>query len=57
MEAHAERPISMAEIAAASGGSLRSLQDAYRNAKGMTLGEGLLDLRLARFPSRAIALG
>lgn len=55
MEAHAERAISMAEIAVASGVSLRSLQDAYRKARGMTLGEGLLDLRLARF--RAGLLG
>lgn len=49
MAAHAERPISMAEIAAASGVSLRSLQDAYRRARGMTLGEGLLSVRLDRF--------
>ncbi|MBX9456733.1 MAG: helix-turn-helix domain-containing protein [Rhizobium sp.] len=49
MAAHAERAVSMAEIAAASGVSLRSLQDAYRKARGMTLGEGLLALRLDRF--------
>jgi AraC-like DNA-binding protein len=49
MQAHAERPISMAEIAAASGVSLRSLQDAYRKSRNMTLGEGLLSLRLERF--------
>lgn len=49
MAANAERAISMAEIAAASGVSLRSLQDAYRKARGMTLGEGLLALRLDRF--------
>ena len=49
MAANAERPISMAEIAAVSGVSLRSLQDAYRKARGMTLGEGLLWLRLDRF--------
>jgi transcriptional regulator GlxA family with amidase domain len=39
----------MAGIAAASGVSLRSLQDAYRKARGVTLGEGLLTLRLERF--------
>jgi transcriptional regulator GlxA family with amidase domain len=55
MEAHAERPIAMAEIAAASGVSLRSLQDAYRGARGMTLGEGLLALRLERFRARLLA--
>ena len=49
MAANAEHAISMAEIAAASGVSLRSLQDAYRKARGVTLGEGLLALRLDRF--------
>lgn len=49
MAANAERAISMAEIAAVSGVSLRSLQDAYRKARGLTLGEGLLLLRLERF--------
>jgi AraC-like DNA-binding protein len=49
MAANAERAISMAEIAAAAGVSLRSLQDAYRKARGMTLGNGLLALRLDRF--------
>jgi AraC-like DNA-binding protein len=48
MAANAERAISMAEIAAASGVSLRSLQDAYRKSRDMTLGEGLLSLRLER---------
>lgn len=55
MDAHAERAIAMAEIAAASGVSLRSLQDTYRKVKGMTLGEGLLALRLARFRSNLLA--
>jgi transcriptional regulator GlxA family with amidase domain len=55
MEAHAERPIAMAEIAAASGVSLRSLQDAYRKARGLTLGEGLLMLRLERFRAGLMA--
>lgn len=49
MAANVERAISMADIATASGVSLRSLQDAYRRARGMTLGEGLLSLRLERF--------
>ncbi|MGV1793417.1 AraC family transcriptional regulator [Rhizobium sp. A37_96] len=57
MEAHAERPIAMAEIAKASGGSLRSLQNAYRNAKGMTLSDGLQALRLTRFRSNLLACG
>lgn len=55
MTVHAERAISMAEIATAAGVSLRSLQDAYRKARGMTLGEGLLALRLERF--RAALVG
>jgi AraC-like DNA-binding protein len=49
MEAHAGRAVSMAEIAAASGVSLRSLQNAYGRSRQMTLGEGLLSLRLERF--------
>jgi AraC-like DNA-binding protein len=49
MAANAARAISMADIAAASGVSLRSLQDAYRKSRGVTLGEGLLSLRLERF--------
>lgn len=49
MAANAERAISMAEIAGAAGVSLRSLQDAYRKARGVTLGDGLLALRLDRF--------
>jgi AraC-like DNA-binding protein len=55
MEAHAERPISMSEIAANSGVSLRTLQDAYRKARNMPLSQGLADLRLARFRSRLLA--
>lgn len=55
MAANAERAISMAEIAAASGVSLRSLQDAYRKSHGMTLGEGLLSLRLERFRASLVA--
>lgn len=57
MAANAERAISMAEIAAASGVSLRSLQDAYRKARGMTLGEGLLKLRLERFRAALLVRG
>lgn len=55
MEAHAERSIAMAEIAAASGVSLRSLQEAYRKSRSMTLGEGLLILRLERFRAGLMA--
>ncbi|MDB5556563.1 MAG: transcriptional regulator EutR [Rhizobium sp.] len=57
MAANAERAISMAEIAGASGVSLRSLQDAYRKSRDMTLGEGLLSLRLERFRERLIERG
>jgi AraC-like DNA-binding protein len=56
MAANTERAISMAEIAAAAGVSLRSLQDAYRKARGVTLGEGLLLLRLERFRSALLAV-
>ncbi|UVC07959.1 helix-turn-helix domain-containing protein [Rhizobium sp. TH2] len=56
MAANAERAISMAEIAAASGVSLRSLQDAYRKSRNRTLGEGLLALRLERFRAALVAL-
>lgn len=56
MAANAERAISMAEIAAVSGVSLRSLQDAYRKARGVTLGEGLLLLRLERFRISLLAV-
>jgi AraC-like DNA-binding protein len=49
MEANAGRAVSMAEIAAASGVSLRSLQNAYGRSRHMTLGEGLLTLRLESF--------
>lgn len=55
MAANAERAISMAEIAGAAGVSLRSLQDAYRRARGVTLGEGLLLLRLDRFRTALLA--
>jgi transcriptional regulator GlxA family with amidase domain len=55
MAANVERALSMVEIAAASGVSLRSLQDAYRKARGVTLGEGLLMLRLERFHRSLIA--
>lgn len=57
MEANAGRAISMAEIAAAAGVSLRSLQDAYRNVRGVTLSEGLLAVRLDRFRASLLAGG
>jgi len=55
MAANAERAISMADIAAAAGVSLRSLQNAYRKSRETTLGEGLLSLRLERFRSLLLA--
>lgn len=55
MAANVGRAISMTEIAAVSGVSLRSLQDAYRKAHGKTLGDGLLELRLERFRTSLLA--
>lgn len=49
MAANAHRAIAMADIAEAAGTPLRSLQDAYRKARGMTLTEGLLSVRLDLF--------
>jgi AraC-like DNA-binding protein len=49
MAANAHRAIAMADIAAAAGVPLRSLQDAYRRARGMTLSGGILSLRLDLF--------
>jgi AraC-like DNA-binding protein len=56
MAANAQRAVSMVEIASASGVSLRSLQDTYRKARGVTLSEGLLMLRLERFRAILLAL-
>lgn len=49
IEAHAAEAISMADIAAAAGVPLRSLQDAFKRARGMTLSEALLSARLDHF--------
>lgn len=49
IEGHAAHPISMADIAAAAGVPLRSLQDAFKRARGMTLSEALLAVRLQHF--------
>lgn len=46
---HADQPIAMAEIAAASGVCLRSLQEAFKEARGITLTESIRNTRLDRF--------
>ena len=46
---NAERAISMADIAAAAGVCLRSLQDAFKKARGTTLTEAVQTARLERF--------
>lgn len=57
IRAHAERAISMGEVAQAAGVSLRSLQDAYKRTHGVTLGEGLLNARLGRFREGLLVAG
>lgn len=57
IRANAENAISMSEVAAASGVSLRSLQDAYKRSRGITLGEGLLGARLSRFRDGLLSAG
>jgi AraC-like DNA-binding protein len=47
--AHADRAVSMAEIAEAAGVCLRSLQDAFKRHRGTTLTETLQAVRLERF--------
>lgn len=47
--AHACDPISMADIANAAGTPLRSLQETYRRARGMTLSDAVLMRRLELF--------
>lgn len=46
---HADQPIAMAEIAAAAGVCLRSLQDAFKAARGITLTDCIRNTRLDRF--------
>lgn len=57
IRANAARAISMVEVAEAAGVSLRSLQDAYKRSQGMTLGDGLLNARLARFREGLLSAG
>jgi AraC-like DNA-binding protein len=57
LRAHADKAISMADVAEAAGVSLRSLQDAYKRSHGMTLGDGLLSARLERFREGLLAAG
>jgi AraC-like DNA-binding protein len=46
---NADRPLTMSEIAEAAGTCLRSLQDAYKQTRGMTLSERIRNTRLERF--------
>lgn len=50
--AHGAEAISMADIANAAGVPLRSLQEAYRRARGMTLSQAVLTARLDHFHAR-----
>ncbi len=50
--AHIDRPLAMAEVAAAAGANLRSLQSAFRQARGVTLSECIQTKRLERFRER-----
>lgn len=43
-----ERPLTMADIADASGTGLRSLQDAFKRSRGMTLSQSIQNARLER---------
>lgn len=52
IEAHAGEAIAMADIAAAAGVPLRSLQEAFKRARGMTLSEAVLATRLDHFHER-----
>ncbi|OQP87380.1 transcriptional regulator [Rhizobium rhizosphaerae] len=54
IEAHAAHPITTAEIATAAGLSLRSLQDAFRKARGMTLIEALQAARLEKLRAKLL---
>jgi AraC-like DNA-binding protein len=55
IEAHAHEPLTMAEIAAHAGVSLRSLQVGFRRCRGTTLSARMQSLRLARFRAALIA--
>jgi transcriptional regulator GlxA family with amidase domain len=45
----ADRPIAMTEVAEAAGVCLRSLQEAFKRARGVTLTQALQNARLERF--------
>lgn len=47
--AHIDRPIAMADVAAAAGANLRSLQSAFKQARGFSLTQCIQDKRLERF--------
>ncbi|WP_082491054.1 AraC family transcriptional regulator [Aureimonas sp. Leaf454] len=49
LEANAGRSFAMADLAAAVGVSLRSLQDGFRRHRGVTISESLQSMRLLRF--------
>lgn len=51
MRAHAATPIATGDIAVAAGVPLRTLQESYRKARGMTLTEALHDIRLEKLRS------
>lgn len=50
--AHIDRPIAMAEVAAAAGANLRSLQSAFKKARGVSLTQCIQSKRLERFHER-----
>lgn len=53
--ANADRPLTMAEVAAAAGTSLRSLQEGFRRFHGTTPMQAVQDARLARFRESLLA--
>jgi AraC-like DNA-binding protein len=48
IDENAEHPLTMGEIANAAGTCLRSLQDAYKRTRGMTLSQAIQNARLER---------
>jgi len=52
IEAHIDGPIAMAQIADVAGANLRSLQSAFKQARGTTLSEHIQNRRLERFRRR-----
>ncbi len=47
--AHAHEPVAMVDVATAAGVCLRSLQEAFRHARGQTLTDHIRDVRLGNF--------